>query len=152
MDVIELLEKKAGEIVDVATDAVMGAHLRHYESVHPEQTRQRLEALCDITLGCLKTKSAAPMIKYAEKIAGQRFTSGFSLSEVQRAFNVLEESIWSQILDQMKPDEYATAVALVSTALRIGKESVARIYFSLISRTNVPSLDIKAAFADAQDA
>ena len=107
MEVIELLRKKGSEIVDKATDAIIGSHLRHYENADPAQTRERVKALCDLTLECLVRKSTMPMIKYAEKIAQQRFSSGFSLREVQTAFNVLEESIWDQILKEMQPVEYA---------------------------------------------
>ena len=142
MDLIELLSKKGSEIVDKATDAIIGSHLRHYENADPTQTRERVKTLFDLTLECLVQKSAMPMIKYAEKIAQQRFVSGFSLREVQTAFNVLEESIWDQILNEMQPVEYADAVTLVNTPLRIGKESIARMYFSFVSKSKVPSLEI----------
>ena len=150
MDAIELLREKGGEIVDKATDAITGRHLGHYENAKPAQTRERFETLCGLTLECLVTKSAIPMIKYAEKIAQQRFSSGFSLREVQTAFNVLEESIWDKILGEMQPNEYADAVALVNTVLRIGKESVARTYFSFVSKSKVPSLDLKAHFTGTE--
>lgn len=146
VDVIELLRKKGSDIVDEATDSIMGSHLRHYEDADPARTRERLKTLFDLTLECIETKSGTPMIRYAEKIAQQRFSSGFSLREVQTAFNLLEESIWGQILEKMQPNEYADAVALVNTALRIGKESIARIYFSLISKKKVPSLDLTNKF------
>ena len=144
MDAIELLRKKSSEIVDEATDSVIGSHLRHYEHANPAQTRERLKTLCDLTLECLVTKSVTPMIKYAEKIAEQRFSSGFSLREVQTAFNVLEESIWSQILNEMQPNEYADAVRLVDTPLRIGKESIARMYFSFVSKRKIQPLNLPA--------
>ncbi len=147
MNLVELLRKSAGEILDEATDSVIAAHLRHYENADPERTRERLKALLDLTLECIETRNLTPMLKYAENIAQQRFFSGFSLREVQTVFNLLEESIWAQILDQMQPRRYAEAVGLVNTVLRTGKESVARIYFSHISREKVESLDLIAHFA-----
>lgn len=150
MDITELLRKKESDIMDEATDSIIGSHLRHYENADPARTRERLKALFDLTLECIVTKSVTPMIKYAEKIAQQRFSSGFSLREVQTAFNLLEESIWGQILEQMQPNEYADAVGLVNTALRIGKESVARTYFALISKKRVQSLDRMAHFSGTE--
>jgi hypothetical protein len=150
MEIIELLRKKESEIVDQATDAIIGSNLRHYENADPAQTRERVKVLCDLTLECLVRKSTMPMIKYADKIAQQRFVSGFSLREVQTAFNVLEESIWDQILKEMQPVEYENAVTIVSTPLRIGKESVARMYFSYISENKVPSLDILDDFLQTE--
>ncbi len=152
MDATELLRKRGSEIVDKATDTITGAQLRHYEIANPAQTRERFQSLCDLTLECLLTRNAGPMIRYARKIAEQRFSSGFSLREVQTAFNVLEESIWDQILNEMQPNEYAEAVALVNTVLRIGKESVARTYFSFVSKSKVPSLDLTADFSGTESA
>ncbi len=146
MNVTELLRKNENDIVNEATVSIVGSHLRHYENINTEQLRERLKTLFDLTLECIVTKSGTPMIKYAECMAQQRFTSGFSLREVQTAFNLLEESIWDQILEQMQPNEYADAVGLVNTALRIGKESVARIYFSLVSNRKVISLDLMSHF------
>jgi len=83
------------------------------------------------------------MSRYAEKIAGERFFSGYTLREVQTAFNLLEESIWSQILDKMQVDELSTAVTMVNAPLRAGKDEVARTFFSLLTKSKVPSLDIE---------
>lgn len=152
MDITELLSKNEREIIDDATDSLIGLHLRHYESVHAERIRERIESLFAATQECLLTTRLTPMIKYAENIGQQRFFSGFSLREVQAAFHSLEESIWARILDQMRPDEYGEAVGLVNTALRIGKESVARIYFSNITRKTVDSLDMIDRFSGIKDA
>ena len=150
MDLIELLRKKETDIVDEATDSVIGSHLRHYGDANPAQTRERLKTLCDLILECLVTKSEMPMVKYAEKIAQQRFWSGFSLREVQTAFNVLEESIWSQILNEMQPNEYADAVTLVNTPLRVGKESIAAVYLSFLSKSKMRPSDFPAALEERE--
>ncbi len=73
------------------------------------------------------------MMQHAEKIGGERYSSGFALGEVQTAFHVLEESIWNQILERMKPDEYPNAIESVNEVLQTGKEAVARVYFSRLS-------------------
>lgn len=147
MDAIELLKIKGDEIVDQATAGIVGAHLRHYDLGNRAQTRERLKTLCDLTLERLVKKSSAPMMKYAEKMAEERFSSGFSLREIQTAFNVLEESICSDILSEMQPAEYAAAVGLISTALRIGKESATRTYLAHVTKCEVPSLDFTDIFS-----
>jgi hypothetical protein len=152
VDITELLGKNERDIVDDATDSLIGLHLRHYDSVNAERIRERIETLFGITRECLLTKHVSPMLKYAETIAQQRFFSGFSLREVQAAFHSLEESIWARILEQMRPDEYSEAIGLVNTALRIGKESVARIFFSNVSRKTVGSLDMTAQFSGIEKA
>jgi len=143
MNVIELIKKNTFEIVTEAANAIERVHLPHYGFADTGQARQRLQKLCDLTLECLQTQSTVPMSRYAEKIAGERFFSGYTLREVQTAFNLLEESIWSQILDKMQVDELATAVTMVNAPLRAGKDEVARTYFSLLSKNKVSSLDLK---------
>ncbi|MBZ5496284.1 MAG: hypothetical protein LAP85_07770 [Acidobacteriia bacterium] len=149
MNVTELLEEKRGAIVDEATEAIQRAHMRHYESLDPKRMRERLKTLCDIILECLKADSITPMTRYAGQIAGERFFSGFTLREVQTAFNVLEESIWNQILDEMRPEEFSSAVIAVNGPLRTGKDEVARAYFSLVSRSKVPSPDLETPFTQS---
>jgi hypothetical protein len=136
MDAIGLLEEKLDDILNDATEKMARSHLKHYEMKGSGQTRDRLRTLCGALLESLQRDSRTPMIRYAEKIGDERFSAGFALGEVQTAFNVLEESIWEQILKGMKPAEYADAVESINGVLRTGKDAVARIYFSLV--TNPP--------------
>jgi hypothetical protein len=87
------------------------------------------------------------MSVYAEKVAEQRFDQGFDISEVQMAFNALEEAMWRRVVDGTTPDELAEAVGLLSTVLGFGKDALARKYVSLASERHVPSLDLTALFA-----
>jgi hypothetical protein len=77
------------------------------------------------------------MINYIEKMARQRFLSGFELQEVQTAFNVLEECIWKQILVTIPPSGQADALSLVSSVLGSGKDTLARTYVSLASEKSL---------------
>jgi hypothetical protein len=105
MDAIGLLEEKLDDILNDATEKMARSHLKHYEMKGSGQTRDRLRTLCGALLESLQKDSRTPMIRYAEKIGDERFSAGFALGQVQTAFNVLEESIWEQILKGMKPDE-----------------------------------------------
>jgi hypothetical protein len=90
------------------------------------------------------------MIQYTEKIARQRYSAGFELFEVQTAFNVLEEAIWKRILRDAEPHDIAEAIGLVSTILGAGKDSLARAYVSLATRSKAPAVDLKALFAGTE--
>lgn len=133
MDAAELLARQFDEIISEAAEKMARSHLRSYETGGAAQTRERLKALCSTLLESLQTNSPSSMIRYAEKIGEERFSAGFALAEVQTAFNVLEESIWNKILEEMKPVEFAGAVDSVNEMLRTGKEAIARIFFSNIS-------------------
>ena len=146
MGIDELLKDKAEEILAKSSQMAERAHLRHYEESGTAVLQQRLKALFDLTFQAVKERNATPMVKHAERIARERFVSGYDLSEVQTSFNVLEETIWKVILKEMKPEDYAEALGLVSTALGAGKDALARAYVSLASKTKAPSLDLRSTF------
>jgi hypothetical protein len=90
------------------------------------------------------------MVAYAEAVAEERFHAGYDLSEVQAAFNALEESIWTRAVAILAPGELAQTLGLVSTALGCGKDALARKYVSLATRTHAPSLDLRALFSGSE--
>ena len=86
------------------------------------------------------------MIDYARQLAAERFESGYDLSDVQGAFNALEEAAWSGLCARLQPEQLALSLGLVSTVLGAAKDAFAREYVSLASRTHAPSLDVRALF------
>jgi hypothetical protein len=150
MSIVQLLQNHAGEILDNAYRAISRAHLRNYETSGPEQTRQRLQALYELVLQCVRERNLTPIRVYAKTIAAERFASGFDLWEVQTAFNVLEEAIWLRILKELQPAQFAEALGLVSTILGAGKDTLARTYIGLASKTHAPLLNVQSLFAGTE--
>ena len=89
MDVIGLLTQKLEEILDEAVEKMSRSHLKHYDQMGSDQTKERLRMLCTTLVESLEAKSRTPMIRYAKQMGDQRFSSGFVLNEVQTAFNVV---------------------------------------------------------------
>jgi hypothetical protein len=150
MTLHELLHAHTAEIVAEAEEAVKRAHLHKYEESGPEHTHQRLKALFVLTARAAKERNLGPMIAHAENIAHERFEAGFDLWEVQTAFNVLEEAIWVRILRELPPTEYAEALGLVSTILGVGKDTLARRYVSLATKTKSRSLNMQSLFTGTE--
>ena len=141
-----MLQDHSSEILAEATESMHRSHVKHYESVGPEHTHQRLKALYVLTVRAVKERNLGPMIAHAETVARERFASGFDLWEVQTAFNVLEEAIWGRILKELAPAGYAEALGLISTVLGAGKDTLARQYVSLASKSKAPSLNLQSLF------
>ena len=150
MDINQLLHDQSNDILSDAETAIARARLAQYEKSGSEHTHQRLKALCTLTARAVKEKNLGPMIAHAETIARERFEAGFDLSEVQTAFNVLEEAIWVRILKNISPNDLAEALGLISTVLGAGKDTLARTYVSLASKTKAPSLNLQSLFAGTQ--
>jgi hypothetical protein len=152
MDLVQLLHDRGEEIIAEAQKAMERTHLKSYEKGGAEQTRQRLTALYVLTVRAVKEKNLGPIIAHSETVASERYASGFDLWEVQTAFNVLEEAIWMKILKELSPAQFAESLGLVSTVLGVGKDTLARRYVSLASKTKAPALNLQSLFTGAAGA
>ena len=112
-------------------------------------TRQALADLFSLVVTSIRTRDLAAMSAYSDGIAVERFNDGYDISEVQMAFNSLEEAMWRRVVSAEPPDDIAEAIGLLSTVLGYGKDTVARKYLSLAYKRHVPSLDLSALFAGA---
>ena len=150
MTLYELLQARADEILNEATEAMVRARAKHYEEAGREHVHQRLKALYVLTMRGVKERNLGPMVAHSETIARERFTSGYDLWEVQTAFNLLEEAIWKWILKELSADGYAEALGLVSTVLGVGKDTLARRYVSLATKVKAPSLNMQSLFSGTE--
>lgn len=146
MKLQDILINNQTDIINEAFYSLQRSPLKHYNSSNADENWQRLAKLFDLTLNGVKTKSLMDMITYSEKIAKERYESGFDLHEVHSAYNVLEETIWKVIIKEIDSAELAESLGLISTVLGTGKESLALAYVSLASRQKVKSLNLSQLF------
>jgi len=152
MNLNDLLRDRTTEIVDEAAAAMSRAHLKHYENAGAENIHKRLRALYVLTARAVKERNLGPMIAHADTVARERFEAGYNLWEVQTAFNVLEEAMWTRVLNELPPTEYAEALGLISTVLGTGKDTLARRYVTLASRVKAASLNLQSLFTGMEGA
>jgi len=150
MDSSEFLHQHHSEIVDAAQGALARLGGPHYQSADQGEVRRRIEVLFDHVADSLASHDLGSLVSYAESVAEERFNGGYDLSEVQTAFNALEESIWTRAVATLEPGQLAETLGLVSTALGCGKDALARKYVSLATRTHAPSLDLRALFSGSE--
>jgi hypothetical protein len=146
-DIATFLEQERRGILTDAGTALARAHTPHYGLVGDEKVYERLGALFDRLVEGLAVRDLGPIVAYSEQVADERFASGYDLSEVQVAFNALEETTWTCVLAELDPSEFAQAIGSISTVLGAGKDALARRYVSLATESHVPSLDLRALFA-----
>lgn len=144
MDLTGFLEERSQATIDEATGAIARVEAPHYQM--GVETRERFESLLRVLIESLAKKDLGPIVAHAQEIAEQRFDAGFDLSEVQTAFNVLEEITWKRIMGEVEPSEQAEALGLISTALGAGKDALARTYLSRATHAHAPSLDLGRLF------
>jgi hypothetical protein len=146
MKLDEILVNNQTDIINEAFTSLERSHLKHYNTSRADENWQRLAKLFDLTLNGVKTRSLVDMVTYSEKIAKERYESGFDLHEVHTAYNVLEESIWKAIIKEVDQTELAESLGLISTVLGTGKESLAIAYVSLSGKQRVNSLNLSQLF------
>jgi hypothetical protein len=146
MSLKKILQEGRLDMLEEAVESVRRARLEHYEQAGPELFRQRLGDLLDLVIDAVLERNLAAIIAHANAVATERFEAGVDLSEVQTAFNVMEEVIWMRILKKLAASKQAEALGLVGTVLGSAKDSLARKYVSMATQTHTPSLNLKALF------
>jgi hypothetical protein len=149
MDLDVLLAEAEQGVLDEACATLQRAHATHYEAAGEGYTRQRLADLFRLVVEAISTRDLGEIGGYASGVAVVRFNQGFDISEVQQAFNALEEAMWRRVVAVVPPSELGEAIGLLSTVVGYGKDALARKYVSLASQRHVPSLDLSALFAGA---
>ena len=149
MDVSVLLENARTQVLDEAYAALESSHVAHYEAAGEPRTRQRRADLHDLVVTAVRDRDLSAVTAYSQRVAEERFSAGFDISEVQTAYNALEAAMWRRLVAAGPPAELAEAVGLLSTVLGAGKDTLARTYVSLAGKRHVPSLDLTALFTGA---
>lgn len=147
MDLVVLLTDRQAEIVAEATEIVQRSRLQRYSEAGPGQATDRLNRLYGLMLTSLQSRNLVPVIDYMTQVAAERFEAGYDLREVQTVINVLEETIWKVVVQSVPTEQLAESLGLVGTVLGAAKDSLARAYVSLATKTKSPSLDLSAVFA-----
>jgi hypothetical protein len=148
MTINDLLAQREAEILEQAFQAA--SRLESYRAAGEQVTRARLRRLFHLTADAVHTRNVTDLVAHASHIARERYDAGVGLADVQTAFNVLEEAIWAHALRELPPAALAEALALVATALGLGKDALGRAYVSLASHAIAPSFDLGALFKGTQ--
>lgn len=134
-------------ILDSAVAALKRAHARHYEAEAQAEVYRRLAGLYDEVDAAFADHDLSRIVEFARELARTRYATGYDLSEVQTAFNVLEEAIWRRAFATLPPAEFAPVITRASTILGAAKDALAREYVTLATHGHAPALDLPALIA-----
>jgi hypothetical protein len=141
------LDRSRTEILGAATGALVRARVPHYAGIGPAESRERLEELFELLRSAAATRQLTESLAYARRLAQERFSAGYDLSEVQTAINLLEEATWKAAFSHLGPDRYLETLGLVSTILGTIKDALAREYVALATSARAPAPHVQALFA-----
>jgi hypothetical protein len=146
MELQTLLSDTSKDIIDSACKSLSRAKLKSYTCSEESENYKRFEILLKFTAECIGKRKLLPMTDYIENIARERYYEGFDFCEVHSAINILEETIWNRIIGSVNPEKLGESLGLVSTVLGAAKESLAKTYITLASKTKVSTIDLNAMF------
>jgi hypothetical protein len=146
MSILDFLKNRSGGIVKKAAGSFEQMHTGHFDADGLSRLRLLLLSILRAIHECLRHKSTEPVIQYAEEIARERFSSGFALDEVQVAFNVLEDAIWTQLSHEPDLGGLAKGFQGVRKLLRLGKDRFTQEYLEFSAEAKAPSMNIRALF------
>ena len=141
----EYLRPLRDEIV-AAAEADLSSRSRKYADATEPVLHGRLSALYETMVESLAAACLLPLLDHAHEIAAERFHGGYDLSDVQRAYNSLEEAIWARIFAEGDPERYRIVLPWVSAAIGTAKDELARNYVKLAASEHVTALDLPALF------
>ncbi len=141
----DYLLSRRDEIV-AAAEADLSARSVRYAQTPEALLHDRLVGLFDTLVDSLATACLLPMVDRTHEIAAERFHGGYDLSDVQCAFNALEEAIWARVFAEGEPEQYRTVLPWVSAAVGAAKDELARDYVAFAASEHVPALDVTALF------
>lgn len=146
MYLAKILKLNKDEIIDQSIKTLRCSHSKKYSSAAEEVNKERLSKLFDLSIQAIEKKDLVKLIAYVEKIALERFESGYDFREVHSAFNSLEETIWNFILTKIEKEKHGEDLGIVSTVLGAGKEALAAKYILLASKNKISTFDMSALF------
>jgi hypothetical protein len=141
----EYLRDRRAEII-AATQADIAARSMRYAEATEPVLRERMNVLFDTLTDALAAACLLPLLDHAHEIAKERFRSGYGLSDVQRAYNSLEEAIWARVFAEGDLERYRIVLPWVSAAIGAAKDELARDYVKLAAGDHAPSIDVTALF------
>jgi hypothetical protein len=144
MDVHTVLSQSRQAVLDETVHTLRTAHFVHYESWGDTVTRERIGDLLTHVMASLHDRDLAQIVAHCEKVAQERFNSGFDIVEVQTAFNTLEQTMWRVVVANAPSTDVAEWIGMLSAILGAGKDAVARTYVRLATHRHVPAIDIAA--------
>lgn len=106
----------------------------------------RLSSLYAKVVESLTSRTFVPLLDHAREVARERFHAGYDLSEVQKAYNSVEEAVWSCVFADGVPERYAVVLPCVSAAIGAAKDELAREYVKLAADAHAQAVDVAALF------
>ena len=101
---IGAIEENKYEVIVRVCNRLQKFSYSHYETISYERHQEREELFLNVILRQLRDEHSDSLTSYLEHLAEQRSNEGYSLQEVEEAFDIVEDTLW-QVLAEYWPLE-----------------------------------------------
>jgi hypothetical protein len=101
---IGAIEEHKYEVIVRVCNRLQKFSYSHYETISYERHQEREELFLNVMLRQLRDEDSNSLNSYLEHLAEQRSNEGYSLQEVEEAFDIVEDTLW-QVLAKYWPLE-----------------------------------------------
>ncbi|WP_242342678.1 RsbRD N-terminal domain-containing protein [Anaeromyxobacter terrae] len=148
MNVEDLLITYEPAIVEEAAHAT--EEIARYGRDGTLATRRRIEELYHRLTDAIRARDVSELLAYVRQIARERSEAGFELSDVQAAFDALEDAIWHGAVAELPAYDLPFGHGLVCTALAHGKETLRHAFDPAAPHVPAPFPDLTPLYRGTQ--
>ena len=121
----------------------------HYESLAYEQLQEREEQFLSVILDTLRNGTSEAFPHYVRQLVTHRANEGYSLKEVEEAFDIVEDTLWEMIVKYCPLEQSMVDVLLIIRELfHTFKNTFAQIFFDDALTAQKQFADIRQKFAE----
>lgn len=117
---IHAIEEHKAELVERTCNKLQKFSQSHYETVAYEQHLEREELFLNVILHTLRDDRSESLPKYIKELVEQRTNEGYTLKEIEEAFDIVEDTLW-EVLVKYCPLEQSL-IEVLSTVRKFFRE------------------------------
>ncbi len=126
-----VLASAEDRVVDEAMAVLEPRQHGYNQASSAAERRGYVRHLFGLVVQCVHEGHADSVIASSRQIAADRFGAGLDIAEPARAFNVLEEVLWREVIGALAGEQRIEALGLVHAILGAGKDALVRTYVAL---------------------
>ncbi len=126
---ISLIQEHKHELIERTCNRLQKCPHSHYETISYEQHQEHEELCLNVILRTLRDDNSEILRRYIEELVEQRTNEGYSLQEVEQAFDIVEEMLW-QVLSRYWPLEESLieGLSIIRKIFQDIKNSLAQLF------------------------
>jgi hypothetical protein len=145
--IAEVFENRSDEIAARLAALLKSSNGHHYREPSLAAVTARARGLVEAFVASV-ARTPGRLAAHLEDIAASRVDGGFYLGEFPGALNLLEETAWRLVVDEVPPEHQIEALSRVTSAVGAAKDRLARVYLERALRAETEAGQLRRRLDD----